>query len=98
MLTAMSSTLAARIAAIASCHHGLISRQQAYELGASKHYVECQLRSGAWRRLHADVYVVGGAPETHARKLVAACYAAEDAVASHRAGGWVWRSDGFLHP
>jgi hypothetical protein len=54
---------------------------------------------GRWHRIHAGVFVVNGAPVTHAQRLTAACLAVgPDATASHRAAAWVWGYDGFDRP
>src|SRR5438270_711211 len=71
----------------------------AIRLGATREFIQTRLDRGAWRLVYPGVYVVGGAPDTPHQRLVAACLAAgPDAVASHRAAGWVWRYDGFEHP
>ena len=98
MLDAMS-TPEARIAAIASRQHGVIDLRQAVRIGTTEDAIRTRLARGSWRQLHSGVYVVGGAPDTPEQRLTAACLAAgPDAVASHRAGAWVWGFDGFEHP
>src|SRR3954447_17387073 len=82
---------------VAASQHGLISRQQALELGLSEKQLQTLLERGRWRSVRPGAYAVGGAPETNHMQLLAACMAAGNgAVGSHRASVWTWGLDGSI--
>ena len=81
---------------VAASQYGLLERTQALELGMTARMIQTNLDRGWWSNPHPGVYVVGGAPETRHRDVLAACMASgPEATASHRAAAWVWRSEGF---
>lgn len=76
-----------RITDIARTQHGLISRSQALDAGATRHTIQAQLRRGAWNRSFDGVYVVGAAEATWHQRAMAACLAGgSDVQGSHRTG------------
>src|SRR5947208_3380795 len=92
-------TFDARLAAEAASSHGVIDNARASLLGAPYGRLKRRSRAGALRRVHPDVYVVGGAPATHEQALLAACLAAgRNAIVSHRAAAWLWGLEGFTRP
>jgi hypothetical protein len=66
----------ARLAMVAGRHGGAFTFRQALDLGYSRATISRRLRSGAWVRVHAGVYVFGGAPTTRTTELWAAVLAA----------------------
>jgi len=80
-----------------AAHHGLITFDQARELGASARLVQGRADGGAWVRMHHGVFRASAAPSTPEQSLLAAVWASgSDAVASHRSAAWLWRL--FLVP
>ena len=73
------------IAKLAAKQHGLFTRRQAMDAGASSSLVDRRLKSGRWVVAQPGVYGMPGAPMTWERRTMAACLAAgPDAVVSHR--------------
>jgi very-short-patch-repair endonuclease len=73
-----------RVAEIATGQDALITRDQALGAGLTRGAIEERLVSGRWRRVHASVYLINGAPPTWRQKVRAACLAAgPDAATSH---------------
>jgi hypothetical protein len=71
-------------------HGGVITRQQALNLGADDRLIAHLVRSGAWRRLHPGVFALAGTPNTHATAVRAALAAlGPGAVASHQSAAWL---------
>jgi hypothetical protein len=63
---------------------GVVSRQQAQQAGYTPKAIEWRLRSGAWRRLHPEVYATfTGDPSREARLWAAVLWAGPGAVLSH---------------
>lgn len=80
-----------RASNLAAGQHGLITVQQAAELGGDRNLPRRRVASGHWRRCAPGVYVVGGAPATFEREVLAAVMAAgPGAVASHRTAARLW--------
>lgn len=85
-----------RINDCAADQHFLVSRGEAFELGATEKYVKYQLTSGRWLRVHAGVYQVDRRPLTWESRLMAAVLACgPDARVSHRAALVLWQMDGI---
>jgi len=71
-------------------HGGIITRQQALNLGADDRLIGHLVRSGAWRRLHPGVFALTGTPDTHATAVRAALAAlGPGAMASHQSAAWL---------
>ncbi len=74
-----------------AAHDGVISGDEATNLGASQAMQRSLVESGQWRRAHRGVFVSTSAtagPRTELR--VALALAGGDAVASHRSAAWLW--------
>ena len=68
----------------------LIARHEALRMGMTVDEIRGRLESGAWQRLHPNVYAATGAPATPERDLLAACMAAGPiAAASHASAAWM---------
>jgi hypothetical protein len=79
------------VAARAARQHGVITLAQAAELGITRDQAAYRVRAGHWRRLHAGVLAVAGAPETFEQAVTAAVLAGEDgALASHSTAAMLW--------
>lgn len=71
---------------------GVVTRARLLDAGLSDAEIQGRLRRGSLRRIHAGVYATFGAGLGPDARLLAACLAAgPGAVASHRAGLWVWK-------
>lgn len=80
-----------RITDVARAQHGLITFRQVAELGGSPQQIRTLVGSGAWLRARRGIYVVGAAPDTWERRVMAACLAAgPDAVAGLRSAARLW--------
>jgi very-short-patch-repair endonuclease len=78
----------------ASTQHGLITRQQATDLGATASMIAHRLRSRRWRKVDRATYHVSGAPFTWHTRVLACCLASKG-VASHRTAAVLWQVPGF---
>ncbi|QGG93744.1 type IV toxin-antitoxin system AbiEi family antitoxin domain-containing protein [Actinomarinicola tropica] len=84
------STVDGALAALARTQHGLVTRDQAFELGATSGMLSRRARSGRIERVLPGVLRIGGAPVTFAQRLLGAVlWAGEGALASHRAAARV---------
>jgi hypothetical protein len=80
------------IATLARNQHGLITRTQALDAGATDRQINHRVAKGAWERQRAGVYVVGAVPTTWDQLVHSACLAAgDDASGSHRTGARAWQ-------
>lgn len=80
---------------MASGQIGLITHDQALDMGLSEKAIRHRVESGRWLRRHMGVYAVAGAPRSWEQDVLAACLAAaHGAVASHRAAAALWGLDG----
>ena len=84
-----------QIARIAAAQYGVFTYDAVLRSGATKRVIERRLASGRWERLHQGVYRLSGTPGSWRQQVIAACFAAGSAVASHRAAGGLWRVAGF---
>jgi hypothetical protein len=74
-----------------SRQHGLITRAQLLEAGASPSQIHRLLKARALQRLRPGVYVLTGSPRTRQQALLATVFAGgEGAVASHSSAAWLW--------
>lgn len=89
----MGSSLDQEIASLAQRQHGVFSREQALELGASEKAIRTRTIAGRWQRVHRGVFLVGGAAVTWRSRLLAACLLT-GGLASHRSAALLWRIDG----
>jgi very-short-patch-repair endonuclease len=81
---------------IATSQHGLISRRQLRDVGASVNAVHQRLNAGLLERLSPCVYAIGGCPDTPARGALAAVLdVGEEAVLSHSSVAAWWQVPGF---
>lgn len=76
--------------------HGVFSRAQAMERGATEATIQRRLATGRWDRLSPGVYRLSGCPSSWRQSLIAACFAwGSGAVVSHRSAAALWRLPGF---
>jgi hypothetical protein len=71
-------------------HDGVISRDEALRLGASRSLIHRKFTNGEWLRVHPGVYRSATAPPTPYQELRAAYVALVVGVVSHLSAGWVW--------
>jgi hypothetical protein len=91
-----SSTAGARIAAIATRQHGVVTAAQMREAGFDESAVHRALKAGRLHRLHRGVYAVGHRSISWRGRWLAAVLAAGDgAVLSHASAVALWE---FLRP
>jgi len=85
----------ARLARWAAERHGVVSRREAMDLGATPRMIHWRLATGRWQELHPGVYRLAGAPRTWRQHVLAACISCGlKAFASHRAAGALRHLDG----
>ena len=81
---------------LAAGQHGIVTRAQLLDLGASDHEIVRRLRNGRIDQLHDGVYYLDSVPATWFTDVRAAVYACGPAaVASHRTGSAIWELDGL---
>ncbi|MCU1370845.1 MAG: hypothetical protein JWO77_2039 [Ilumatobacteraceae bacterium] len=81
----------AEVVALARRQHGLVTRQQALQLGMTVRTMRTKVERGSWQRIRPGVYAVGAVPPTWEQTVAAACLAAGDGVyASHRTAARLW--------
>lgn len=86
----------ARIARVAARQHGLFSRAQAVEAGATMASIRSRLEAGRWVRSGPGVYRLAGVPVTWKQRALAACLVSgTGAVVSHRSAAVLWGVSGF---
>lgn len=81
------------IRTLAPRQHGLATRHQLLDEGASPSAIDRALRAGRLVGLRPGVYLCGGTPMTWHTNVLAACLSA-DGAASHRTAGVLWGIDG----
>jgi very-short-patch-repair endonuclease len=86
----MEHTVEQRILALAQRQLGVVSRQQLLSLGLGPGVVRRRVASGAYRRLHRGVYLLGPIEHTYSREMAAVLACGPGAVTSHRSGAWLW--------
>lgn len=88
--------LGRRLACLAATQHGVFTKAQALDAGATETLIKRRCASGQWERLHPRVFRIAGSPPTWRQSLIAACFAWGDGVVvSHRAAAALWRLPGF---
>jgi len=88
--------LFARLAAIASGQHALITLAQLIDLGVTRHQRQRLVASGHLARVAPRVWLVNGAPFTwQARALAESLSAGDGALVSHRTAASLYGLDGF---
>lgn len=81
----------AEVVALARRQHGLITREQARDLGLTLRSMRTQVERGNWERIRPGVFAVGAVPRSWDQAVAAACLAAGDgAFASHRTAARLW--------
>jgi predicted transcriptional regulator of viral defense system len=81
----------ARIAALASVQHGVVSRRQLLEVGLDRFAIARRIRAGRLHPIHRGVYAVGHPTLTREARYLAAVLACGDgAVLSHRSAAALW--------
>lgn len=85
-----------RLIELAAQQRFLISRSEAFALGASDRFIKYWLKSGRWHQVHAGVYQVDARPRDWESDVMAAVLACGDqALASHRCALRLWGLDGI---
>jgi hypothetical protein len=85
-------TLDAGVALVASRQLGLLTGTQARRIGFTHHEVQHRLRTGRWKQVTRDLFVVAGTPPSWQRDALAACLAGPPgAAASHVTGAALWQ-------
>jgi hypothetical protein len=80
-----------RLVAIARTQHGLVTRAQALDHGASDATIHRRVASGRWDRVRPGVYALGAAPSTWTQRVLAAVLAVGiGTLASHRTAARLW--------
>ena len=74
--------------------HGLISRQQALQVGLTSDQITWRFKTGRWVRAGKGVYRHAASPPTPLSRLLAACLAC-GGVASHRSAAALHGIDGY---
>jgi len=70
---------------------GVVTHEQAIELGVSESEIRSNLRNRRWRRIHRGTYLTFGGPIPRASLIWAAVLAVgDDAAASHSTAGELW--------
>jgi very-short-patch-repair endonuclease len=86
----------ARLAPVVSEQHGVFTRQQAFEAGATDGLIHRRLASRRWERLYAGVYRLAGATASWLQSLTGASLAKGPAsVVSHLSAAALARLPGF---
>lgn len=79
------------LARVAGAQHGVFTRRQARDLGATDSHLKHQVRRGRYRRLYRGVFALGGAAPSYQQGVLAVCLAGGGpAYASHRTAAWIW--------
>lgn len=79
--------------------HGLVTAQQAVQLGVGNRQVEDRVRRRHWLALRPGVYAVAGMPPTREQALLAVALAVDGVVAvSHRSAAAMWGMKGVEEP
>lgn len=87
-------SIAERFDAVAQKQHGLITLEQAREVGITDDQAGRLIEQGFWRRVSHGIYRTAGAPQTWEQRVWIACLET-DGVASHLSAGYLWRLDGL---
>jgi len=86
------------IASRAGRQHGLITRQQLYELELGDASVRYRVRAGQLQRVRHDVFAIPGAPQTREQSYLAAVLAfGPGAVLSHESAAVLWEVPNIAH-
>jgi predicted transcriptional regulator of viral defense system len=78
--------------ALAENQHGVVSRDQLFDVGYTREAIDHRIRTGRLHPLHRGVYVVGRPYATdHGRWMAAVLACGDDAVISHSSAAALWR-------
>lgn len=91
----MQPHVEAAVARLSRRQHGVWSRVQALEAGATRGIIQSRLRTGLWVALDTAVYGHVAAPPTWERSVMAAVLAEPWAVVSHRSAAVLHGFEGF---
>lgn len=76
---------------VAADQHGVFSADQAESFGVGRSTVHGRVRRGQYRRLHDNVYAIGGAPMSWRQEVVGLVLSVPNlAAASHRTAAHIW--------
>jgi very-short-patch-repair endonuclease len=86
-----------KLRALAERQHGVITRKQAQELGATRQHLRRRLESRDWEPVTSKVIRLVGTRRTfRQRAMAAALDAGPDSAVSHESAAALWRLPGFL--
>jgi len=88
------SSLDRTVGLLAATQHGLFSRSQAIEAGATRDQIGWRLRARRWIVHRPGVLAIAGVPATWEQRLMGCCLATR-ASASHRSSGVLWSVPGL---
>lgn len=83
------------IAKTASVQHGVFTRQQAFQIGATRRMIDHRLETGRWERVFPRVYRLPGTASGWRQTLMAICLTSPDVVGSHRSAARLLGLVGF---
>lgn len=87
---ARSVALDRRVSEVARRQHGLVTRQQLIDAGASAKMIRLRVERGRLRPMHQSVFLFGSVAPPLARALAACLACGPDAVVSHRSAAESW--------
>ncbi|MBT8402879.1 MAG: DUF559 domain-containing protein [Gemmatimonadetes bacterium] len=76
---------------LAARQHGLVTRRQLLQAGASPRRIQLRVDGGRFRRLHRGVYLVGAVAPPRAAPMAACLACGPSAVVSHRSAAVLWK-------
>lgn len=88
----MSVMIEERIAELATCQHGLVTRGQLVEAGLSDRAVDRRVEAKRLRAVHRGVYLVGPLEPPRAREMAAVLACGTPAAVSHASAAWLWEA------
>lgn len=80
---------------VAASQHGLISRQQALDIGLSRHEIQYLVASELWTPMTKGVYAIAGSPRTWEQRLQAAILGHPLSLVAGRSAGYLHGFEGF---
>jgi very-short-patch-repair endonuclease len=86
-----------RLRALAERQHGVVGREQARELGATRQHLRRRIDSPDWELMTSKVLRLVGSPRTFRQRCMAAALdGGPRAYVSHESAAALWRIPGFL--
>lgn len=88
--THVPTTIEARIEELARRQHGVVSRTQLVDLGATASWIDGRVRRRRLRPLHRGVYLVGPLKTPYTRPMAALLAGGPGAAVGYRSAGALW--------